>query len=88
MSPHDKCKGCGAPIIWIRTKDGKHMPCNPEDIEIDIAGAKTTAIITEDGRLEFGSPVNPNDLFPPTMTVKGRVSHFATCPAAGKFRKG
>lgn len=87
MSPHDTCRGCGAPIIWIRTRDGKHMPCNPEEIEIDISGAKTTTIITDDGRLEFGSPVDPEDLFPPANTVKGWVSHFATCPAASKFRK-
>jgi len=88
MSPYDTCRGCGAPIVWIETNSGKHMPCNPEEIEIDIAGAKTTAIITDDGRLEWGSPVNRNDLFPPAKTVKGRVSHFATCSTAKKFRKG
>ncbi len=75
MSPHDTCRGCGAPIIWIKTRDEKMMPCNPEEIEIDVGGAKTTAIITDDGRLEFGSPVNPTGLFPPDRTVTGRVSH-------------
>lgn len=87
MSPHDTCRGCGAPILWIRTQDGKHMPCNLEEIEIDIGGAKTTTIITDDGRLEFGSPVNKDDPFPPDKTAKGRVSHFATCPTASQFRK-
>lgn len=86
MSPHDKCRGCGAPIVWIRTRDGKHMPCNPEEIEIDLGGSKTTAIITDDGRLEFGSSINKEDLFPPSRTAKGRISHFATCPAANKFK--
>ena len=22
------CKGCGAPIIWIKTSGGKSMPCD------------------------------------------------------------
>lgn len=87
MAPHDTCRGCGAPIAWIKTKDGKLMPCNPEEIEIDVGGAKTTIIITDDGKLEYGSPVDKYDLFPPDMTAKGRVSHFATCPKAERFRK-
>ena len=29
-----KCKGCGAEIIWIKTKAGKSMPCNLEKITI------------------------------------------------------
>jgi len=27
-----KCKGCGAPILWIKTAGGKSMPCNPEQV--------------------------------------------------------
>ena len=87
MSQYDKCKACGAPIIWVKTKDGKHVPCNPEEIEIDPAGAKTMCVVTDDGGLEWGSPVNRDSLFLPDRTVTGRVSHFATCPAANKFRK-
>lgn len=41
-----KCKGCGAVIYWILTKNKKRMPVDPDG-----------------------------------------TSHFATCPAAGKFRK-
>lgn len=25
-----KCKGCGREIIWIMTRSGKCMPCDPE----------------------------------------------------------
>lgn len=32
------CKGCGAEILWIKTNNGKIMPCN----------ANTTTIITEE----------------------------------------
>ena len=34
-----KCKGCQAEIIWIKTVNGKNMPCN----------AEKTTIVTESG---------------------------------------
>lgn len=34
-----KCKGCGAEIIWLETKNGKAMPCDE----------KKQTIITENG---------------------------------------
>lgn len=73
MSPHDKCRGCGAPIIWIRTRDGKHMPCNPEVVEIDPAGAKTMCIVTNDGGVEWGSYVSTN------VTKTSTIAHAASC---------
>lgn len=82
-----KCKGCGAEIEWVKTTNGTSMPVNPEYIEIDIAGPKTMRIVTDDGRVEAGGPVNPDDLFPPDMVVRGRLSHFATCPQANKFKR-
>jgi hypothetical protein len=81
------CRGCGAEIEWVKTQNGASMPVNPEYVEIDIAGAKTTTIVTDDGKVESGSLVNRDTLFPPTMEVKGRISHFATCPQAGRFRR-
>ena len=29
-----KCKGCGAEIVWIKTKAGKNMPCDEKKITI------------------------------------------------------
>ena len=29
-----KCKGCQAEIIWIKTVNGKNMPCNAEKTTI------------------------------------------------------
>ena len=29
-----KCKGCGKEIIFISTKNGKQIPCNPERLTI------------------------------------------------------
>ena len=39
-----KCKGCNAEIVWIKTRNGKIMPCNVE---------KTT-IVTEQGETIIG----------------------------------
>lgn len=39
-----KCKGCGAEIIWLETKNGKAMPCDE----------KKQTIITENGETVTG----------------------------------
>ena len=31
-----KCKGCGAEIDWILTRDGKNMPVNPEPVYVAV----------------------------------------------------
>lgn len=80
------CKGCGAPIEWVKTQNGRSMPVNPEYIVIDLGGPKTITVVTDDGKVEIGGPVDTNNLFSPSMTARGRVSHFATCSSVGKFR--
>ena len=27
------CKSCGAKIVWIKTQNGRSMPCNEEQVE-------------------------------------------------------
>lgn len=82
----NKCRGCGAQIEWIKTENGKSMPVNPEYIEIDITGPKIITVVTDAGTIELGSPVDTACLFQGENTVKGRISHFTTCPKAGSFR--
>lgn len=82
------CKGCGAPIDWVKTENGIAMPVNSEYVEIDITGPKITTVVTDEGKVEMGGPVNKDTLFPTEMIVRGRVSHFSTCPNARKFRRG
>lgn len=38
------CKGCGAEIVWIKTPNGKMMPCN----------AEKTTIVTVEGQTITG----------------------------------
>lgn len=78
-----KCNSCGAPLIWIKTSRGKNMPCNAEPV---VYWQKTNApgrIVTKNGMIlscEFTGELGK-------ATGIGYVSHWATCPDAGRFRK-
>lgn len=79
----NKCRSCGAKIIWIQTANGKNMPCNPEKIHYrtyEGAGTPEKILVTPDGNITMGTPDPSSDLY-------GYVSHFATCPAAAAHRK-
>lgn len=77
------CRACGREIVWIKTKAGKSMPCDAEMKMFWEDEAGKDVIVRPDGktvrcRLD-GDPVK--------HTGMGYVSHFATCPYAGKFRR-
>lgn len=65
-----KCRSCGADIIWALSDHGKRMPVNAEM-------ASGSGFVLEGdpprARLSVGEAVH--------------LSHFATCPQAGKWRK-
>ena len=76
-----RCKGCGAEISWIKTKSGKSMPVDEKPVPYHIGkGAK---IVTEDGDVVSGSLEGPEN----TFVGFGYISHFATCPKAGQYRR-
>ena len=79
-----RCGGCGAARVLIAMKSGKGIPCNPSPVFIEDKGAKDV-IITTDGRVSNGRQeyVKSDN----TKLDKGYISHFATCPMAGAFRK-
>ena len=77
-----KCRGCGANLIYIKTAAGKHMPCDPPLVPYWPREGGPGRIVTMDGR------VVACDLEGPREKARfGRVSHFATCPAAGRFKR-
>lgn len=78
------CKGCGEPILWIRTAGGKAMPCDPERITYWKNPQGTKKIVTPNGEVVSAETAGA----PEQATGIGYVSHFATCPAAGSFRRG
>ena len=77
-----KCKSCGAEIIWIKSARGKMMPCNPQKIRYRNAYpmGNTKLLVTPEGEIVTGT-------IDPSSDTYGYESHFATCPAASRFRK-
>lgn len=74
------CKGCGKPIVWILTKGGKAMPCDPEGIGFQPDKKGADIFITEDGSVIKGDRQD-------AAMMRGYISHFATCEAASYFRR-
>ncbi len=77
-----RCKACGAPIIWIKLKTGKNMPCDAQPIHYSPSCNGNLMLITPDGAV-LGGGVARDD----TSKFVGYTSHFATCPAANQFRR-
>lgn len=77
-----KCRACGAEIIFIKTKAGKQMPCDPVPVPYWPRDGGSGRIVSMDGRVVSCDLDGPRD-----KARFGRVSHFATCPAAGRFRR-
>lgn len=73
------CRACGYRVRWIRTKNGKNMPCNPEAVRFTPGGGPET-FVTGDGKVERGRRAKDG-------STVGYISHFATCPQADRFRK-
>jgi hypothetical protein len=67
------CKGCGAEILWLRTKDGKTMPCNPKALRLLLPTGETV--------------LSRGELVPVYEVKSGYASHFSTCPKADELRK-
>ena len=75
------CKGCGAPIVWIRTGAGKSMPCDPEPVVFEKKAGGKGKYVIDSGEVVSGEPVKG------TGSCVGYVPHWATCPASQKFKK-
>ena len=78
-----KCRGCGAKILWIRTAAGMNMPCDPEQVTYWERPGSTGKVVTPNGQViscEFEGDLAK-------ATGIGYISHFSTCPVAGRFRR-
>ena len=83
MDKQTKCRGCGAPIIFIKTLAGKQMPCDPQQVPCWRKVRGSGKVVTLAGEViscEFDGPRS-------TVSGFGYVSHFSTCPQANSFRK-
>lgn len=77
------CRGCGAEIIFIKTANGKAIPCDPGTVTYwERKGAKDK-IVTPNGEViscDYEGKVGKE-------TGVGYIPHWATCPEADRFRK-
>ena len=82
----NKCNGCGAEIIWIRTQENRRkMPVDAEPVWV--IPAPGNSFVTADGRIVVGRKIGDAwDDDPDTNIIEVYESHFATCPMGGQFR--
>lgn len=84
----DRCKACGAEVIWIRMRiSGKKMPADAEPVWV-LLSAGTDSFVQLDGTMIIGRKVGDAwDDDPDANVVEAYESHFATCPVGGQFRE-
>ena len=51
MISGSKCRGCGKPIVWMKTKVGRSMPCEPELKFYWLDPAGSQRVINHDGEV-------------------------------------
>lgn len=77
------CSSCNAPIEYVRTTTGRPMPLDPDYLTIAPDTEGDTVITTDAGETLRGWRVEATV----PGAVRGRVSHFASCPDATKHRR-
>jgi hypothetical protein len=73
-----RCASCNAELIWAKTTAGKLMPV---DFAPSLRG--NVEIISSSG----GGVLYARVAKAPIPGGRARTSHFATCPAAGEWRR-
>lgn len=77
MANTSRCRACGSQIVWITTKAGKSMPCDPDLIPYWKPKRRTgkERFVTENGEVVSGEKSKGA-----VIDGYGRIAHFATCP--------
>lgn len=79
-----RCKSCGAPIVWLKTPEGKWMPCDEGLIEYKAGDTDDYEdyVVNQKGeviRCTFDFQCDPDGL--------ARKPHWASCPYADQYRR-
>lgn len=78
-----KCKYCGAPIVWVKTENGRDMPCEAEEVKYQHNRRGKSLIVTKDGKVIRGDVLKDSGKTPLVRVVDGIgwVSHKSACVA-------
>lgn len=72
-----KCKTCGAPILWTKTKAGKPMPVDAESVpDGNVYVVRVGVALHSFSKADVG-----------LQQATRHTSHFATCADAAERRK-
>lgn len=83
----NRCNGCGAEVMWIRTATGHKMPVDAEPVWVKVEpGGKP--FFRLDGTTVTGRRIGDayDDEEPGQIIIEAYESHFSTCPVGGQFR--
>ena len=75
-----KCRSCHADIIFIKSRKGKLIPVNAEQVRFSPVNGGKDRIVKGNGEVVAGEVRNDGE-------EVGWISHFSTCPNAGEWRK-
>jgi len=84
-----KCRECGEPIIFLTSKKGKRIPCDPElgAVHLYLRPPRTPkevimGVVTEEGITVAGVKAAATE--PGTTRVEGYLAHRSNCMGEGK----
>jgi len=86
------CRGCGALIRFLATRQGKWIPVDLDVLTLWVTGRpargetpRRLSLVTELGETVHG--YESDQYAPEAFTIRGYVPHFATCARADDFRR-
>jgi hypothetical protein len=80
------CRGCGKPILFIRTVEKKLMPVDAEPVWVK-PDREGHMYVRRNGQMIHGVIIGDACDTPDRKPAEAYVSHFATCSQAAAFRK-
>jgi len=78
-----RCRACGKPIIYMKTKAGKSMPCDLPLVPYWGSEDGSERVLTHSGELVRCELTGNRD----DITGHGRTPHWGSCTNPDRFRK-
>ena len=77
------CRSCGKPVLWMKTKAGRNMPCDDALVPYWAKSDGPASVLTHAGEIQRCELNGEQGL----ETGHGRVPHWITCDNPDQFRK-